>query len=188
MRGACSTLPRARGTGAARLGAQANRPLARPARTVASPVPPMTAILQPAAGDRSCLRASPSAAVPPEGANWCDLASEDGDSLTERILFFADGSHIASHPSHLSAAVPSVRKRSTVVARHIDFSRREISTSGAAVPIMDGNSAATGNMLPMATLRPRNETEHETVLAEQNTEHFTRTSPSQRTLILRNQA
>ena len=48
---------------------------------------------------------------------------------------------------------------------------------------MDGNSAATGNMLPMATLRPRNETEHETVLAEQNTEHFTRTSPSQRTLI-----
>ena len=56
-----------------------------------------------------CLRATPSAAVPHEGANWCDLASEDGDSLTERILFLAGGSHTASQPSHLSAAVPSVR-------------------------------------------------------------------------------
>ena len=45
---------------------------------------------------RSCLRASPSAAVPHEGATWCDLASEDGDSLGEKILFLAVGNVAAS--------------------------------------------------------------------------------------------
>ena len=147
---------------------QAKGLLARPARAAAITATPRTAILQPAAGDCFCSHASPSAAVPHEAARRYALASEDGGSLTERILFLADGSSQLQRSSHLSAAVPSVRKRSTVAARHDDFSQRNASTSGAAVRIMDANSAATGDMLSMATLRPRNETEQETFYVEQN--------------------
>ena len=64
---------------------------------------------------------------------------------------------ISRLPLQRSAAVLHEEERPLLLANgHL--------ISGAAVPIMDGNSAATDAMLLLASIRPQSETEHETVL------------------------
>ena len=100
MRGACSTLPRARSTAAARRAAQANRPQTRPMRVAAIPATPLTAHPPPAAGDSICMLASPSAAVPMKlraGARW--PARPAIGSLRESAFLLAGGSQL-QHAAH----------------------------------------------------------------------------------------
>ena len=170
--------------GARQLGTRAARAAAAAARLAAKQIarrrgprvqPPAPRALRPPfisqpAGDRFCSLASPSAAVPHYAASWCAQASEDGDSLTERILFLADGSHSASTLlSSLGCRCSGPIRSARGGEAHFFFAKGHL-TSGAAVPIMDGNSAATDAMLPLASFRPqkRNGTRQNTEFGTQN--------------------
>ena len=142
MCGACSTLPPARCTVAVRLGARQigcwQGPHAQPPSQQCHWPPFFSQRLATASACTHRLQ-PPCHMKLPAGTPWpartVILSPRESSSL------LTGATQLQLRP-HLSAAVPSVRKRSIVVARHVDFSRRDTSTSGAAVLIQDVRTAA----------------------------------------------